>query len=53
MIFNEHVMYKDGSITVSYITGINQKKSEFVNLDELNESIVHKSSEKYKFTGRS
>ena len=53
MIFNEHVMYKDRLTIVPYITGIDQKKSEFVNLDKLNESIVHKRGEKYKFTSRS
>ena len=37
MIFNEQVMYKDKSTVVSDITKIDQKKFEFVNLDELTE----------------
>ena len=40
MILNEQVMYKDGSIVVSDVTEIDQKKSEFVNLDKLTESTV-------------
>ena len=40
VIFNERVMYKDRSTVVSDVIEINQKKSEFVNLDELTESIV-------------
>ena len=40
MIFNEQVMYKDRSTVVSDVTEIDQKKSVFVNLDELIESIV-------------
>ena len=42
MIFNEHVMYKDRSIVVSNVTEIDQKKSKFVNLDELTENTVQK-----------
>ena len=33
-------MYKDRSTIVSDITEIDQKKSEFVNLDELTESML-------------
>ena len=40
MIFNEQVMYKDKSTVVSNVTKIDQKKSKFVNLDELTESTV-------------
>ena len=40
MIFNEQVMYKDRSIVVSDVIEIDQKKFEFVNLDELTESNV-------------
>ena len=48
MIFNEHVMYKDRSTVVLDVTEIDQKKSEFVNLDELTESIVQKGGEEDK-----
>ena len=48
MIFNEQVMYKDRSIVVSDVTEIDQKKSEFVNLDELTESTVQKMGEEDK-----
>ena len=48
VIFNEHVMYKDKSIVVPDVTKIDQKKSEFVNLDELTESTVQKRSEEDK-----
>ena len=48
VIFNEHVMYKDRSTVVSDITEIDQKKSEFVNLDELTESTVQKRGEEDK-----
>ena len=41
-------MYKDRSTIVSDVTEINQKKSEFVNLDELTESIVQKKGEEDK-----
>ena len=51
VIFSKHVMHKERLTTVPYM--IDQKKSEFVNLDELNKIIVHKRGEKYKFTGRS
>ena len=40
MIFNEQVMYKDRSTLVLDVTDIDQKKSEFVNLDELTESTI-------------
>ena len=40
VIFNEQVMYKDRSIVVSDIIEIDQKTSEFVNLDELTENTV-------------
>ena len=40
VIFNEQVMYKDRSTVVSDVTEIDQKKSEFVNLDELTEATV-------------
>ena len=42
MIFNEQVMYKDRSTVVSDVTEIDQKKSEFVNLDEFTENTVQK-----------
>ena len=48
MIFNEQVMYKDMSIVVSDVTEIDQKKSEFINLNELTESIVQKGGEEDK-----
>ena len=48
MIFNEQVMYKDRSTIVSDVTEIYQKKSEFVNLDELTERTVHKRGEEDK-----
>ena len=38
-------MYKDRSTVVSDITKIDQKKSEFVNLDELPESTVQRKEE--------
>ena len=48
MIFNEQVMYKDMSTVVSDVVKIDQKKSEFVNLDELTESTVQKRGEEDK-----
>ena len=48
MIFNEQVMYKDKSTVVSDVAEIDQKKSEFVNLDELTESTVQKKGEEDK-----
>ena len=42
VIFNKQVMYKDRSTVVSNAAEIDQKKSEFVNLDELTESTVQK-----------
>ena len=47
-IFNEQVMYKDRLTVVSDVAEINQKKSEFVNLDELTESTVQKRGEEDK-----
>ena len=41
-------MYKDRSTVVSDVAEINQKKSEFVNLDELTESNVQKRGEEDK-----
>ena len=41
-------MYKDRSTVVSDVVEIDQKKSEFVNLDELNESTVQKRGEEDK-----
>ena len=48
MIFNKQVIYKDRSTIVSDVTEIDQKKSEFVNLDELIESTVQKGGEEDK-----
>ena len=48
VIFNEQVMYKDKSTVVSDVAEIDQKKFEFVNLDELTESTVQKRGEKDK-----
>ena len=48
MIFNEQVMYKNRSTIMSNVTEIDQKKSEFVNLDEWTKSIVHKRGEEDK-----
>ena len=41
-------MYKDRSTVVSNVTETVQKKSEFVNLDELTESTVQKMGEEDK-----
>ena len=41
-------MYKDRSTVVLDVTKIDQKKSEFVNLDELTESTVQKRGEEDK-----
>ena len=41
-------MYKDRSTVVSDVAEIDQKKSEFVNLDELTESTVQKMVEEDK-----
>ena len=41
-------MYKDRSIVVSDVAEIDQKKSKFVNLDELTESTVQKMGEEDK-----
>ena len=40
MIFNEQVMYNDRLSVVLDVAEIDQKKYEFVNLDELTESTV-------------
>ena len=48
MIFNEQVMYKDRLTVMSNVTEIDQKKSEFVNLDELTENTVQKRGEEDK-----
>ena len=48
VIFNEQVMYKDRSTIVLDVIEIDQKKSEFVNLDELTESTVQKMGEEDK-----
>ena len=48
VIFNEHVMYKDRSTVVPDVTKIEQKKSKFVNLDELTKNTVHKMGEEDK-----
>ena len=48
VIFNEQVMYNDRSTIVSNITKIDQKKSEFVNLNVLTESTIQKNGEKDK-----
>ncbi|RVW74857.1 Retrovirus-related Pol polyprotein from transposon TNT 1-94 [Vitis vinifera] len=48
VIFNEQVMYKDRSTVTSDVTEIDQKKSEFVNLDELTKSSVQKGGEEDK-----
>ena len=41
-------MYKNRLTVVSDVTKINQKKSEFVNLDELTKSTVQKRGEEDK-----
>ena len=48
VIFNEQVTYNDRSTVVSDVTEIDQKKSEFVNLDELTENTVQKRGEEDK-----
>ena len=48
VIFNEQVMYKDRLTVVLDVTEIDQKKFEFVNLDELTESTVQKRCEEDK-----
>ena len=48
VIFNEQLMYKDMSTVVSDVIEIDQKKSEFVNLDELIESTAQKRGEEDK-----
>ena len=41
-------MYKDRTIVMLDVTKIDQNKSKFVNLDELNETTVQKMGEKNK-----
>ena len=48
VIFNERVMYKNRSTIVLDITEIDQKKSKFVNINELIESTVQKRGEEDK-----
>ena len=48
MIFNEQVMYKDKSTIVPDVTEIDQKKSKFVNFDELIENTVHRGGKEEK-----
>ena len=48
VIFNKQVMYKDKLTVVLDVTEIDQKKSEFVNLDELTKSTVQKMGEEDK-----
>ena len=48
MIFNEQVMYKDRSSVVSDVIEIDQKKSEFVNLDELTKVLSKKGVKKIR-----
>ena len=48
MIFNEQVMYKDRVTIVLDGTEIDQKKSEFVNLDELTEVLSRKRVKKIR-----
>ena len=48
MIFNEQVMYKDKSTVVLDVIEIDEKKFEFVNLDELTESTVQKGMKKIR-----
>ena len=48
MIFNEQIMYKDRLTVVSDVIEIDQKKSEFVNLNELTENTVQKRGEEDK-----
>ena len=48
VIFNEQVIYKNMSTVVSDVTEIDQKKFEFVNLNELTEGVVQKRGEEDK-----
>ena len=48
VIFNEQVMYKYRSTVVPDVTKIDQKKSKFVDLDELTENTVQKGGEEDK-----
>ena len=48
VIFNEQVMYKDKSTVMPDVTKIDQKKFEFVNLDEWTKSTVQKMGEEDK-----
>ena len=45
VIFNEQIMYKDKSTIVPDVTKIDQKKSEFVSLNELTKSPFQKRGE--------
>ena len=48
VIFNEQIMYKDKSTVVPDVTKIDQKKSEFVSLNELTKSTFQKRGERDK-----
>ena len=48
MIFYEQVMYKNRSIIVLDVIEIDQKKFEFINLDELTENTIQKGGEEEK-----
>ena len=48
VIFNKQVMYKDKSTIVLDVTEIDQKKFEFVNLDELTKSAAKKGVKKIR-----
>ena len=48
MIFNKQVMYMDRSIVVPDVIELDQKKSEFVNLDKLIENTIQKRGEEEK-----
>ena len=45
VIFNEQIMYKDKSTVVPDVTKIDQKKSEFVSLNELTKGTFQKRGE--------
>ena len=45
VIFNEQLRYEDRSTAMLDVIDIDQKKSKFVNLDELTKNIVQKNSE--------
>ena len=48
LIFNEQVIYKDRLTVVPDVIEIDQKKSEFVNLDELTKNPIQKGGEEEK-----